>query len=165
MERDTIFRVAGPQELAGDRGPRLVISEAVSESYSSASALAQAFGSVVLEPSWWPADVRKIAYYLDRFPRRDSYRVGSTRRDGVPICVVGRFEVARSGRASGEWYEPRELAAVRGQIGRVGIPARLQAVVHDEKLAIDLIGYETEDEILSAVRSLRRVRPDEVGHA
>jgi hypothetical protein len=49
---------------------------------------------------------------------------------------------------------------LRGLIGRVGTPARLQAVVHDEQLAIHSIGYETEDEIISAVRSLRRVKPD-----
>jgi hypothetical protein len=42
----------------------------------------------------------------------------------------------------------------------VGIPPRLQALVHREKLAIRLIGYETEEEIISVARSLRPVSAD-----
>lgn len=49
---------------------------------------------------------------------------------------------------------------MRGLIGRVGIPPRFQAVVHHEKLAIHLIGYETEREIMSAATGLRRVGAD-----
>jgi hypothetical protein len=49
---------------------------------------------------------------------------------------------------------------MQGLIGRVGIPPRLQAFVYDEELTIQLIGYDNEDEIMSAVKSLRRVRPD-----
>jgi hypothetical protein len=49
---------------------------------------------------------------------------------------------------------------VRGLIGRVGIPPRLQAVTYEQKLETHLIGYDTEDEIMSAVRSLRRISPD-----
>ncbi len=78
----------------------------------------------------------------------------------MPLCVIGHFEVKGAGRATGEWYSPREFAHLRGLIGRVGTPPRLQAVVHDEQLAIHLIGYDTEDEIISAVKSLCLVRSD-----
>ncbi len=44
---------------------------------------------------------------------------------------------------------------MRGLIGRVGEPSRLQAVIYDEKLEIQLIGYATEAEIVRAVTSLR----------
>jgi hypothetical protein len=78
------------------------------------------------------SDVETISYVLDLLPRRDHYRIGSTRHEDVPICVIGHREVPGAGRAAGEWYEPSELAQVRGLIGRVGTPPRLQAVVHDE---------------------------------
>ena len=47
----------------------------------------------------------------------------------------------------GEWSEPRQLAHVRGLIGRVGVPPELQAVIYDQGLEIHVIGYDTEDEI------------------
>jgi hypothetical protein len=151
--------MAGPAH-----GPRvsITVAEAVSETFDSALDLARAFGSPVFEPAWWPADVRKISYLLDRFPGaagagRDSYGIGSARHDDVPICVIGQLEVPGAGRASGEWYAPRELAMACGLIGRTGVPPRLQAVVHHEELAIHLVGYETEDEIMRAATSLRRV--------
>jgi hypothetical protein len=109
---------------------------------------------------WWPEDVEEIDYWLDRFPHRMHYRIGSARHDGVPIYVVGGVEVLGAGRATGEWWEPRELAHLRGLIGSVGVPPRLQAIVYDEKLAIHLIGYDTEQEIMSAVSSLQRVTPE-----
>ena len=79
----------------------------------------------------------------------------------MPVCVIGHFEAALAGRSPrdwlhGEWSEPPELAHVRGLIGRVGIPRRLQAVIYDQKLQIQLIGYDTEHEIMSTVSSLRR---------
>jgi hypothetical protein len=79
----------------------------------------------------------------------------------VPICVVGHVEAVLAGRSPkdwlhGEWSEPPELAHVRGLIGRVGIPRRFQAVIYDQELQIQLIGYETVDEILNTVSSLRR---------
>jgi hypothetical protein len=33
-------------------------------------------------------------------------------------------------------------------------------VIYDQRLAIQLIGYHTEDEIMSAVKSLRHIEPD-----
>jgi len=82
----------------------------------------------------------------------------ATTRYQYASSAIGRSRGA--GRAAGEWYEPRELAPLRGLIGRVGIPPRLQALVHREKLAIRLIGYETEEEIISVARSLRPVSAD-----
>jgi hypothetical protein len=57
----------------------------------------------------------------------------------------------------GEWTESRELAHVRGLIGWVGIPPRFQVVMYDQRLAVELIGYHTEDEIMSAVKSMRDI--------
>ena len=155
-------RVAGANHTTtGDDGPRATVSEADSETYSSAPELARAFGSPVCEPTWWPADIEEISYCLVRSPGGVHYQIGSTRSDGVPVCVIGQFEAALAGRSPrdwlhGEWSEPPELAHVRGLIGRVGIPRRLQAVIYDQKLQIQLIGYDTEHEIMSTVSSLRR---------
>jgi hypothetical protein len=44
-------------------------------------------------------------------------------------------------------------------VGNVGTPSRVQAVVHDAGLAVHLIGYDTEDEIMQAATSLRRFEP------
>lgn len=44
-------------------------------------------------------------------------------------------------------------------MGCVGVPSRLQAVIYDQQLEIHLVGYDTEDEIVSAVRSLRLASP------
>lgn len=156
--------MAGPHIPAGDQGNRVTFEDATSETHTSASALARAFGSTVLEPSWWPADVAEISYCVAHFSSgRAHYEIESTRRDGVPVGVIGHFE-APGGRSpkewlDGEWSEPRQLAHMRGLIGRVGTPPVLQAVIYDQQLEIHLIGYDTEDEIMSAVTSLRRVSP------
>ena len=94
-------RVAAPHPPAGDHGPRVTVRSAVSEIYSSSLGLAEAFGSTVLEPSWWPADVQEISYCLARFPGCAHYRIDSTRRDGVPVGVIGHFEAAGGTVAQG----------------------------------------------------------------
>lgn len=158
--------MAGSETPSDDSGPRVTIQETPSTTYDSASALAQAFGSTVLEPSWWPADTGDISYsLLDGFSNRPHYSIGSIRAEGVPISVIGFREAAWGGRSprdwlQGEWSEPRELEHVRGLVGRVGIPPRLQVVVYDQQPAIQLIGYETGDEIMRTVRSLRPIAPD-----
>jgi hypothetical protein len=119
---------------------------------------------MILEPSWWPADAQEISYSLDGVPDRPHYRVGSVRAEGQPICAIGYLEAAWAGRSprdwlDGDWSEPADLADLRGLVGRVGTPPRLQVVIYDQQLAIQLIGYSTEDEIKSAVQSLRRVEP------
>jgi len=48
---------------------------------------------------------------------------------------------------------------LRGLVGWVGIPPRLQTVIYDQQLAIQLIGYRTEDEMMNAVRSLHPIDP------
>lgn len=90
----------------GPAGVQVTIAEAATEAYNSARALAVAFGSVLLAPTWWPDGVEEINYRLDPFPHRSYYRIGSIRHDGVPICVIGSFEVPGAGRATGEWHEP-----------------------------------------------------------
>lgn len=161
---DTLWRVARPHTPPGEPSARVTVEEAASDTYASASALAQAFGSTILEPSWWPADIEEISYCIARFFPRAHVEILSTRRDGVPVGVIGQLETpgGRSPRdwLDGEWSEPRELAHVRGLIGRIGIPTKLQAVIYDQDLEIHLIGYDTEDEIMSAVTGLRRVSPD-----
>jgi hypothetical protein len=139
------------------------IIEIESDAYSSPQALAQAFGSTILVPSWWPLGTAEIEYLLE-LSRSVSYRVGSVRHDGVPIVVIGCPEVAgaRSPRdwLVGEWSEPEELTQVRGAIGRVGDPPRLHTVIYGQNLQLQLIGYETEDEIVRTVSGLRRIGPE-----
>lgn len=163
--RNTIWQVAGSETPAGDSGPRVAIQQVPSTSYGSAATLAGAFGGTILEPSWWPADTGEITYSLDGHANRTHYSIGSIRADGVPICVVGFYEAVWAGRSPrdwlrGEWSEPRELEHVRGLVGRVGIPPRLQVVIYDHQLAVQLIGYENEDEIMRTVKSLRPIAPD-----
>ena len=157
-------QVPADDHAADDHGNRVTSEVAASESYASGLALARAFGSTVLEPSWWPGDVEEIRCSLARFSSGHAhYEILSTRGDGTPVGVIGH--VAGSGGRSprewldGEWSEPRELKQLRGLIGRVGIPARLQGVIFDQELEMHLIGYDTKDEIMSTVSSLRRVSP------
>jgi hypothetical protein len=157
--------MAGSRTSVDDRGNRVTCEQAALEIYPTAAELAHAFGSTILEPSWWPADAGEISYWAVPFSSgRTHYEIESTRRDGVPVGVIGHLDVSagRSPREwlDGEWTEPRELAHLRGLIGRVGTPPALQGVIYDQGLEIHLIGYDTDDEILSAVTSLRRVRPD-----
>jgi hypothetical protein len=157
--------MAGSDSPADDSGPRITIQETPSRTFGSASALAQEFGSTILEPSWWPAGTGAISYSLDGFSNRTHYSIGSIRAEGMPIRVIGFYEAAWAGRSprdwlNGEWSEPRELEHVRGLVGRVGTPPRLQVVIYDQQLAIQLIGYATEDEIMHTVSSLRLIAPD-----
>ena len=85
--------------------------------------------------------------------------------DAVRVTIEEAASETYRGRSprewlDGEWSEPRELARLRGLIGRVGFPPTLQAVIYDQGLEIHLIGYDTEDEIMSAITSLRRASPD-----
>jgi hypothetical protein len=126
----------------------------------SPEALAQAFGTAILIPTWWPLDVGTRKFSLRR-SQRPCYQISSVRTNGAPICVIGWLEVpdARTPRdwLDGDWLEPAELVRWRGAVGRVGDPHQLQAVIYDERLEIQLIGYATQDEILRVVSSLRLV--------
>jgi hypothetical protein len=157
--------MAGSENTEGDPGARVTIREVPTVACGSGSALARAFGGAILEPSWWPPDTEEVSYRLYGEHGNAHYSVGSTRAHGVPISVVGFWEAAWKGRSprdwlAGEWSEPSELAHLRGLIGKVGVPPRLQVVLYDQQLAIQLIGYRTEAEIMNAVRSLRRVEPE-----
>lgn len=97
--------VAGPDIPADHPGPRVTIEEAASETYPTAVELARAFGSTVLEPSWWPADAEEVSYCVARFSSGDThYEIESIRRDGVPVGVIGHFEIA-GGRSPREWLD------------------------------------------------------------
>jgi hypothetical protein len=152
-------------DVPDDPGPRVTTEETPSERYGSGSALAAAFGGGIVEPSWWPADTEEISYTLVGRPGHAHYDIGSIRAGGEPICTVGFLEAAWAGRSprdwlNGEWTESRELAHLRGLIGWVGIPPQLHVVIYDQQLAIQLIGYHSEDEIMRAVKSLRWIEPD-----
>jgi hypothetical protein len=149
---------------AEDAGLEVLMEQNRPTDYSSAPALARAFDGAILEPSWWPADVRDISYSLYAAAHRTHYRIGSRRADGAPIYIIGFREAAWAGRSprewlKGEWSEPSNLAQVRGLVGRVGTPPNLHVVIYHRDLAVQLIGYRTEDEITSAVKSLAEVAP------
>jgi ATP-dependent Clp protease ATP-binding subunit ClpA len=79
-----------PSEVTpGEDGPRVTIREMDSTTFSSAPELAQAFGSVVCEPGWWPVDTEEISYNLLGSPGAEHYQIDATRRGGVPMLVVG----------------------------------------------------------------------------
>jgi hypothetical protein len=157
-------QVPADDHAADDHGNRVTSEVAASEAYASGLALARAFGSTVLEPSWWPEDAEELRRSLACFSSGHAhYEILSTRHDGTPVGVIGHVEGpgGRSPREwlDGEWSELRELKELRGLIGRVGIPARLQGVIYDQELEMHLIGYDTEDEIVSTASSLRRIDP------
>ena len=146
----TEAQIASPRAekaATGTGGPRVTIREMQSETFPNARELAQAFGSTVCEPTWWPADTEHISYRLVRGSGPAHYEIGGTRHGAIPICVVGHAGKADlNGRSprdwlSGEWSAPPELADLRGAIGAVGTPRRLQAVIYSCGLQIQLIGY------------------------
>jgi hypothetical protein len=109
-------QIPADDQAADDHRPRATSEIAASETYATGLALARAFGSTVLEPSWWPEDVEEIRCCLARFSSGHAhYEILATRRDGVPVGVIGHIERpgGRSPREwlDGEWSEPRELAS------------------------------------------------------
>ena len=160
--RDSISSPAVAEDAGCVSGPQVTTQMIEPEVFSDARRLAQAFASAVCEPAWWPPDTEPVSYRLLRSSgRREHYEIGSVRRDGIPICVVGHREAAMGGRSprdwlTGEWSEPPELSHLSGLIGAVGIPRRLQAVAYDSGLQLQFIGYDTEQEIIRAATSLHR---------
>ncbi len=122
----------------------------------AATALAEGFGGPIFEPIWWPDDTDAVTYFLDESPSRVTYRIGSIRRDGTPIVVVGRAgEQKERTLPPGNWSRPPELEAWRGLV-RMN-DAHIHAVLYCEQQTIHLIGYASESEVVCAARSLRRV--------
>jgi hypothetical protein len=146
----------GQSPVPRSSGDSIVVSAVQIDSteYGSAHALAQRFGRPIFEPTWWPEDALPVTYILDQSPSSDEYRIGSTRRDGMPIVVIGSAR-RRGGLPIGSWSRPPELEAWQGLIRTVG--AHVHAVVHHEQQTIHLIGYASEGEVVRAVNSLRRV--------
>jgi hypothetical protein len=130
---------------------RVSVVEIDSTECGSAHALAQSFGRPVFEPAWWPEDTGTVSY------RRDgaTYWIGSTRREGTPIGVIGKAEKPELRLPGGNWSPIPELEAMRGLVSTSDDHVR--AVVHQEQQTIHLIGYASEAELVRAVQSFRRV--------
>jgi len=124
---------------------------AVSKGFRSALALAESFGAPVFEPTWWPEDTREVSYRLDGA----TYWIGSTRRGGSPIGVIGKAEKPELRLPSGNWSPVPELEAMRGLASTSDDHVR--AVVHQEQQTIHVIGYASEAELVQAVKSFQRV--------
>lgn len=122
----------------------------------AAPALAEGFGGPIFVPTWWPDDAEAVTYVLDESPSRVRYRIGSIRRDGTPICVIGRAgEQPERTLPPGNWSRPPELKAWRGLVRRSD--HHIHAVLYHEQQTIHLIGYASESEVVRAAGSLRRV--------
>lgn len=132
--------------------------EVDSKDCGSAPGLADGFGGPIFEPTWWPDDSGAVTYVLDRSPSRVTYRIGSTRSDGTPICVIGRAEQRGGSLPDGNWSPLPELEALHGLVRTVG--GHVHVVVNVEQQTIHLIGYASEAEVVRAAETLRRVTPE-----
>src|SRR5579862_1311608 len=120
----------------------------------SALALAESFGAAVCEPTWWPKDTGIVSYRLDGA----TYWIGSTRREGTPIGLVGKAEKPELRLPPGNWSPLPELEAMRGLVSTSDDHVR--AVVHQEQQTIHLLGYESEAEVVQAVKGFQRVQSE-----
>jgi hypothetical protein len=147
------LREAWQRSRAGDGVPGLTVKSVRlrTKRSRSALALAESFGAPVFEPTWWPEDTGKVSYRLDGA----SYWIGSTRRGGTPIGVVGKAEKPELRLPVGNWSPIPELETMRGLISKSG--EHFRAVVHQEQQTIHLIGYVSEAELVQAVKSFQRV--------
>jgi len=130
------------------------VVEIDSKDCGSAARLAVGFGAPIFEPTWWPGDTGAMSYVLDQSPSGVRYRIGSTRRDGTPIVLIGGAE-QRGGLPEGNWSRPPELEAFHGLVRTVD--AHVHAVVNREQQTLHLIGYASEAEVARALKSLQRV--------
>jgi hypothetical protein len=130
-----------------------------SEPFGSAAALAGALGSAILEPAWWPEDIGQLTYHVDNHPKiAPSYRIGSLRRDGRLIVVIGRPQRdgdPMRGLPSANWHPIAELASCSGAVSDERDAVR--AVIMRDGQTVQLIGYMSEAEIVQAIESLRLV--------
>ena len=134
----------------------MVAVEIDSKDCGSAPGLAVGFGAPIFEPTWWPDDTGPVTYLLDESPSRAGYRIGSTRRDGTPISVIGRpGEQPERTLPPGNWSRPPELEAWRGLVRTND--AHIHAVLYPGQQTIHLIGYASEAELVQAVESFQRV--------
>ena len=99
-----------------DGGPGITVKTCRLRStrFRSALALAESFGTAVFEPTWWPEDTGKVSYRLDGA----TYWIGSTRREGTPIGVIGKAEKPELHLPGGNWSPIPELEAMRGLANR-----------------------------------------------
>lgn len=136
-----------------DGSPEITVKEVRlrSKRFGLALALAESFGTAVFEPTWWPEDTGKVSYRLDGA----TYWIGSTRRGGTPIGVIGKAEKPELRLPDGNWSAMPELEAMRGLVSTSDDHVR--AVVQQEQQTIHLIGYASEAELVQAVMSFEQV--------
>jgi hypothetical protein len=145
-----------PRSTGDPDSIRVSAVEIDSKDCGAAPALAEGFGGPIFEPIWWPDDTDPVTYFLDESPSRVTYRIGSIRRDGTPIVVIGRAgEQKERTLPPGNWSRPPELEAWRGLVRTND--AHIHAVLYREQQTIHLIGHASESEVVRAARSLRRV--------
>jgi hypothetical protein len=145
-----------PRSPGGPGSLRASAVEIDSKDCGAALALAKGLDGPVFEPTWWPDDAEAMEYVLDESASYRSYRIVSTRRDGTPICVIGRpGEQPEQTLPPGNWSRPPELEPWRGLIRNNG--DHVHAVLQAEQQTIHLIGYASLDEVVHAVQSFRRV--------
>lgn len=150
------IRSKAPRSTEDPDSIRVSAVEIDSKDCGSAPALAEGFGGPIFEPIWWPDDTDAVTYFLDESPSRVTYRIGSIRRDGTPIVVIGRAgEQKERTLPPGNWSRPPEVEAWRGLVRTND--AHIHAVLYREQQTIHLIGYASESEVVRAARSLRRV--------
>lgn len=144
-----------PRSTGGADSIHVSAVEVDSKECEAAPVLAERFGAPIFEPTWWPADIEAVTYVLDVLPSRVRYRIGSIRRGGRPICVIGT--AGQEGHPGGHWSRPPELEPWRGLSRNNG--DHVHSVVRAEQQTIHLIGYASLDEVVHAVKSFHRVFP------
>jgi hypothetical protein len=137
-------------------GPSDEVVAVRSERERSARALAESVGAPVLAPDWWPEDVGKVTYTLDRSLSEVGYRIWSLRPDGTPVSVVARpmHTELGMGLPEGNWHRVAELEPWDGLVSTQG--AHVRAVVQRDEQIVHLIGYGSEADVVRAAVSLRR---------
>jgi hypothetical protein len=135
----------------------VTISQIIPVPCSSAPELANAFGSVVFEPQWWPDDSHDILYELYELQSGLMYQIGSARTDGRPIRLVGQTEAPERRLPKVNWYAPPDLKPIGGMVAETH--SGYQAVIHQRHQTVQLIGYLTEADVVCAALSLSPVSP------
>lgn len=143
--------------MAESPGSRVSIEEGASCSCLDAASLAAGFGDAVFEPAWWPEDAGPIDYSLDRLPLIGlQYTINSTRADETTVTCIGRHYNPRARVSShGNWHAIPELSALAALVSTSD--ATVHAVIHRDGQTLHFIGYASEAEVITAIKSLRRV--------
>ncbi len=137
---------------------RVTVHRSSPGSHLDAESLASAFGGFVFVPTWWPADAAPCEFVLDQLPTGIRYRVGSVRDDGRPILCIGAPEDPTARLQDADWHELPELSEWRAIVSSNEL-GTFHAVAHRDGLTLHLIGYTSEPEVVTAIKSLRKAEP------